>query len=66
MWRVLARLGGRPEAQDTFLVGPDGLEWLTGTGAWPVAPPAPGLPPRPQILDLSDPEMVYDNPGRRV
>jgi Xaa-Pro dipeptidase len=59
-------VAGGGKAEDTFLVGAGGLECLTETGVWPVAPPAPGLRPRPQILDLSNGETLYDNPGRRV
>jgi antitoxin VapB len=58
-------VAGGGKAEDTFLVADGGLECLTDTGAWPVAPPAPGLPPRPQILDLSKGETLHDHPGER-
>jgi antitoxin VapB len=58
-------VAGGGKAEDTFLVGRDVLECLTDTGAWPVSPPAPGLPPRPQILDLSKGETLYDHSGER-
>lgn len=56
---------GGGKAEDTFLVGPSGLECLTDTGAWPVAPPAPGLPPRPVVLDRRAHTTLYDNSGKR-
>jgi Xaa-Pro dipeptidase len=43
---------GGGKAEDTFIVGAAGLRPVTDTGRWPMAPPAPGLPARPQILDL--------------
>jgi Xaa-Pro aminopeptidase len=58
-------VAGGGKAEDTFLVGRDGLDCVTATGAWPVTPAAPGLPPRPQILDLSKGETLYDNSGER-
>jgi antitoxin VapB len=58
-------VAGGGKAEDTFLVGADGLECLTDTGSWPLTSPAPGLPARPQILDLSKGEQLHDHPGER-
>jgi Xaa-Pro dipeptidase len=51
-------VAGGGKAEDTFLVSSDGPQAVTDTGRWPMSPPAPGLPARPQILDLSKGELL--------
>jgi Xaa-Pro dipeptidase len=54
-------VSGGGKAEDTFIVGAADLRPVTNTGQWPTAPPAPGLPARPQILDLSKEETMPDH-----
>jgi Xaa-Pro aminopeptidase len=51
---------GGGKVEDTFVVTADGLRSITDSGRWPMAPPAPGLPARPQILDLSEGDNMPD------
>lgn len=53
-------VAGGGKSEDTFLVGPGGLELLTGSSRWPSSSPAPGLPARPQILDISNGDLLSE------